>query len=720
MGALVWVGEDCLDLGYAPDVLRAVSEMARVAEEPSRWEYLASIPDNLEQDAGPQWRESVRREARLFLSLYDGQLSSNTTHLLRLLAGGGIKSLYGGWLAKGGFTGEKRDKIGRRNCYTEGKRTACAKPAKPVKTPKTGKPLGVVKKAGKQGLPAAKVAAAIIQLRDSGEATPEKILELMAHLTVDGLKEVQAALGLKAGGLKAERARKIAERALYLAKEKKQEPQEPSDAGAEPEPGSRTDEAAVEGTGGGVEEAAGGPGDQGGDQGGSDAGEPARQEAARRLPVTVDEANKRIDRYEKLFRSSGEHQLADWMGMLREHVNAVGTDETLKSLGEEVRGEGEKVQYGGVSEDIPAFARAYLDRHGITPITMGTLPDVAGPKLVASLAPSAEGIATRGEGGTVKPGDVHAALPTLKDKLEESQKLPGLEKSEDINKLMGKKVTGFSLEVMSKLNEVYGEGQWIVKSYGEEAYAGYGIFFPQRVTQINQDAKNTLWASGENLARYGFEHLREEGKVVGVKSRDGKEYKFSLEQDEAGRPSWTVDNSLYGDVRHWALEAAQAAPHEKETSFPEGSFMAQPAFPVVGISDAERAAGVTFKKGQEGRVHIATKDGKATIVPHSTWLKLEHLPVVFENEDTMAMAQAAVDAINALPESERKGQLYAPDVVKTATGYKVVEANPANEAGASGYLSDNPFVIDSYVSHITGREPAHVKFIRKLLSKRAK
>ena len=48
----------------------------------------------------------------------------------------------------------------------------------------------------------------------------------------------------------------------------------------------------------------------------------------------------------------------------------------------------------------------------------------------------------------------------------------------------------------------------------------------------------------------------------------------------------------------------------------------------------------------------------------------------------------------------------------------MIELNPANETGGSGYLTDNPMIIDSYVSHITGQEPQHVKMIKKLLASR--
>jgi hypothetical protein len=297
----------------------------------------------------------------------------------------------------------------------------------------------------------------------------------------------------------------------------------------------------------------------------------------------------------------------------------------------------------------------------------------------------------------------------------------------------GGKVSHFTPEVMKILDANYGEGQWIVRPYTDEAYGGYGIFFPERVKQIQKDAQATIFSSGEEMKKYGFSYLREKKskKIVGIKHKDGAKYRFDSD---------AYRNTIYGDVRQAADRAAHMASSEHGAdidqwspkaeegkagggtgeNFPTARFMVSPAFQVVGISNEERAQGITFKKGQEGRVHIHTRNGKAEIVPHSTWLKKESMPVVFENDDTRAMAQAAVDAINALPQSQRTGQLYAPDIIKTTEGYKVVEANPANEAGASGYLADNPFIIDAYASHVTGREPAHVQFIRKLLSKRAR
>lgn len=751
-------------------------------------------------------------------------------------------------------------------------------------------------------------------------------------------------------------ARKAAIRAarekLKAAKAEPRKP-EPKETGREPE---RRPEG--HGTrGGGIPQKdagdsgpmAGAPGQSGtsgADQGGDAGDKPAHSRPVDRVPASQQEVNKRLDRMANFFRSKGQHQVADWMGKIRDHVSKFGTDEALKALGAEVTGTGEKVQYAGAADasdyDHPSlgeFVEKYLDRNGISLIRAGEMdPD---KRVISTVSPhtgkkkDSVNFVPRGNDKDVVPID-----QTLKNKLHEAQHLPGLEKSEDLGKIMdgevGDKVSHFTPDVIDKLDKKYGKGGWIVKSYGAEAFAGYGIYFPQRVEQLKKDAQNTIWSSGEELAKHGFEHIRKEadggfakamngldglkldatkdenaerweqpeevrreynqkvlkaaskkgllvpadkfdritsGSNVGGQehdvyedSRNGRYYKLtkgghfgqnkdlpeyldrhmianelwpelgyefhgvtqdrhtgdpravvsmnridgnkpdqeaihqwfqergwvpygerseSPDGEDLGQWEWEdpktgtiikdanagnfketpdhklvpididilpgkdavrgkaeegpskvvgirhqngddyyfgthkYDSTIHGNVRDWGDKAARAANDEHNTSIPEGSFMAQPAFPVVGISEAERAKGVTWNN-KEGRVHIVTRNGKAEIVPHSTWLKGEPLPVVFESDDTNAMAKAAVDAINALPESERKGQLYAPDIVPTTDGYKVVEANPADETGASGYLQDNQFIMDSYVSHLTGREPAHVRFIRKLLSKKAK
>lgn len=463
------------------------------------------------------------------------------------------------------------------------------------------------------------------------------------------------------------------------------------------------------------------------DRGGKDGDQPAGKAAATRVPADrIDVADKqeviaKLDQHERTFREQGDHDMANLMAMMKDHVDKVGTEQALKELGEEAShergGKGEAVQYAGVV-DIGHFAEAYLDRNGIS-IAHDSKYDPS-KKVVSAVAPSsdAEGFKSRGQAR-----DVFPKLQGLKDKLEEAKHLPGLEKSEDLSVIMGGKrgegVSHLTPEVISNLNAKYGKDGWIVKSYGEEAFAGFGIYFPQRAAAIHEDANNTLWSAKQEIGKYGFDHLREgdnpEGKIIGIKHVGGDEYKFGTEK---------YNQVIGGDVRHWADKSAAVADHERGAALPKNEegklvkeFMAQPAFQVVGVSDADRASGKTWEGNREGRVHIFTKDGVAQAIPHSTWIKGDNLPVVFEDKDTRAMAKAAVDAINALPKSERQGQVYAPDIVRSKDGFKAVEANPSNEAGGSGYMQDNPFIIDAYVSHVTGREPAHVKFIRDVLTK---
>ena len=463
----------------------------------------------------------------------------------------------------------------------------------------------------------------------------------------------------------------------------------------------------------GVAQAAGRSGDQEADQKRSPDGQPAGDRAAQSVPAKLEHFNRQADRYVNFFRSKGQHEQAEWMERLKSHVNAVGTAEALEQLGSAPGGPKQDVQYEGVSE-LNDFAESYLARNGITAANWYEGDDyVKAPldpdqRFISSATPSYEG-RSRGKEGDFSPRDPQV----IKDKLIESKLLPGLEKTEDLNKLVGRNVTHIDAEAVKRLDEHFGKDNWVVKAYGDDAFAGHGIWFPQRVAAVQEAARRDLWDSGHHLSKYGFEHLREDGKVVGIKHNNGDEYRFGTDKYEK-----TID----GDARHWGDRAAKAAENERGAAMlsREGKadgkdYLAQPAFPVVGVTEEDRRNGVTIVKG-EIRTHVVTRDGKAELVKGTSWVKNEDMPIVFETKQTREMAQAALDAVNKLPASERQGQIYAPDVIIGKDGYKVVEVNPANHTGASGYLGDNPLIIDAYVSHLTGREPAHAKFIRKLLT----
>lgn len=548
--------------------------------------------------------------------------------------------------------------------------------------------------------------AVALKVANGESLAPAEIEQFSAHLsklTIAEIQTIQQALAAKAGGrLKADRIKRV----LDWAKGERDDGRG----------GSRRGTNGSSGSGGPVEGASSGPGTTGADQGGEDAGESPGEPAPDRVPAAIEKVNRDLDRFGKLFLSRGQHEVAGFLARLKDHINTVGVESALESLPQEGgSGDGEGAQYQTHSAGLkdvdtgetymPRFCAEYLARNGITPVYE---PDEDAGRNISSVA------ATEPHDPYID-GSFTPLDPSFKNKLEEAQHLPGLETSEDVAKINGGPVTHMTPEVIAKLDAKYGAGKWIVKAYGADAYAGYGIFFPQRSAQLHQDAKNAIWASGEHLARHGFSHLRDaDGTIVGIKHQGGTEYRF-------GTPDY--ESTIHGDVRRAADSAAAAAGSEKGAQLPGGGkeFMAQPAFEAVGVSDAERAAGVTIKYGSEGRTHIVTKGGTATLVPSSTWIKGENLPVVFESDDTRAMAQAALDAINRLPESERQGQIYAPDIIKAKDGFRVVEANPTTEqGGGSGYLEDNPFIIDSYVSHLVGREPAHVRFIRNVLTKKAK
>lgn len=572
------------------------------------------------------------------------------------------------------------------------------------------------------------------------EATADHLRELATHLpelTVKELRIARAKLGAK---FKDPRTRDRMVQALLAHVEGEQHklstqepaPQpelknakpEPAEQPKQPEPEPEPARAASDGAGsptvhggdakdgGPVASEVSRPGDATADQSGQTDSEPASSRVAQRVPAEHEEVTKRLDRLSNFMRYKNP-EVAHWLDLVRQHVDEHGVESALESLGNDKEEEAgtaknrDQTQYEGGWNSISDFANSYLNKHGISLVNTFAWDVEKGSPVVSSSSPSQGGMEPRDE------NDFTPKDPTLANKLDEAKNLPGLEASEDLNKVMGHKVTHLTPQVIDKLNEQYGHGKWIVKAYGDDAAAGYGIFFPQRAQQIRQDAQNTIWNAGSEIAQYGFKLARDKNnKVIGIEHQGGDLYKFD-------DPKY--QQRIFGDVRHWGDLAEQAAAHEQGAELPGGGheFMAQPAFNVVGVSEADRAAGKTIAPG-EGRVHVVTRNGKAEIVPHSTWIKGEHLPVVFENEETRAMAKAAHEAISKLPESERNGQIYAPDVVKTADGYKVVEANPANHTGSSGYLGDNPFIIDSYVSHMTGRSPAHVRFVRNLLSKRTK
>ena len=61
-------------------------------------------------------------------------------------------------------------------------------------------------------------------LKKAGNADPAKLADRLSHLTVKQLGELKSHLGIKASGVKAELARKIAERALAGGPAPKAEP----------------------------------------------------------------------------------------------------------------------------------------------------------------------------------------------------------------------------------------------------------------------------------------------------------------------------------------------------------------------------------------------------------------------------------------------------------------------------------------------------------------
>lgn len=170
-----------------------------------------------------------------------------------------IKRKHLDWFVKAGFTGQKEDKLGRKICYSDGKRVSCGKPPKTsnkpasAKDPKQEKPsynqkpqtenateqkpekLKHPKKKPQSVKPAASVKPTkptvenvksnIGKFLESGNVTPDSargVLLSILSLTVVQIGELKKQLGLKASGNKQQIADKLA--AQIIAKVTSEKP----------------------------------------------------------------------------------------------------------------------------------------------------------------------------------------------------------------------------------------------------------------------------------------------------------------------------------------------------------------------------------------------------------------------------------------------------------------------------------------------------------------
>lgn len=495
---------------------------------------------------------------------------------------------------------------------------------------------------------------------------------------------------------------------------------------------------------------------------------------------------KRLDNYKKYFHDKLKYkEAAEWVNQLQNHIGSVGP-EVIGQLLPEKKGKIKKVQYKGtgpfqepLSEDGKEDLRIlknYLNTTGITFLPMYARRRKDKPLIASAPIPSVIESKTK--------SDIVPIETTLWSKLEESQLIPGFESSQDIHELVGRFVTRMTPAVTSVLDETYGKDKWIIKNYGDESYATFGVLFPQRLREIKRKARQVIHEASDQLKNLGYSLYRDGGIITGVvNDKDGKSYLFDSEQfgklknkevkrlsnlliatapDENGaRLPRTTEDALqqeYGvtlvkDDDGWVIgansldfdgnyvEVGSEEWKKLEEWYDSGShhmlwraivvsqwgpeygsdlkYFVQPAAESSAVSESDRIKGLTWETGHEGRVHATTKDGKVSIVPYATLASRHDMfPAVFYNEDIKAMEKALQDTLEAFPYSERNGQTYGSDVMKTTDGWQVIETNPSVDTAQSMWLMVNPFVIDAYVASLTNRDPAHVKFIRDALKSR--
>lgn len=110
-----------------------------------------------------------------------------------------------------GFTGVKKDKIGRKTCWRDGKRVPCPKEEKPPKPPKAAK------------VNVEDLHNEISERLKTGNIDIKELAAKLKALTVKDINGLKAHLGVKASGKKDELVAKLAERAIDQAKTKKVE-----------------------------------------------------------------------------------------------------------------------------------------------------------------------------------------------------------------------------------------------------------------------------------------------------------------------------------------------------------------------------------------------------------------------------------------------------------------------------------------------------------------
>lgn len=150
-----------------------------------------------------------------------------------------------------------------------------------------------------------------------------------------------------------------------------------------------------------------------------------------------------------------------------------------------------------------------------------------------------------------------------------------------------------------------------------------------------------------------------------------------------------------------------------------------------GLAEAYSKSSPIFY-GNEVRVHAITDPatGDVTIVPFATFRKGERVelpdrvPVIFNDADIETAERAAKAALDALPVQERLGSMFGVDVIRTRDGWGVVELNPTvpgsaatlDEGGGSGYISDNIYAQDAFVSAMLGKPPLAAEMADALMN----
>lgn len=236
----------------------------------------------------------------------------------------------------------------------------------------------------------------------------------------------------------------------------------------------------------------------------------------------------------------------------------------------------------------------------------------------------------------------------ITDKLIEAKLAKHVEETYSLEELGVKTINPASVEVF---NSVFGEDNWIAKSFNVNALRSNDVFPALYLKDVFKDKPDVF--AGSDTSRMMIQKLMD----------------------------------LPDDVREV---------YKTTSTIVFGNELRVHVITDPNTGEAHVVPFATFRKADWGTPEIEDK-----------------FPILFHDSGTLDAERVALESIQSLPLLDRLGAMYGLDILKTKTGWGVAELNPTTPAyfaedgkgAASGYLITNPYAIDAVMSAMRGQAP---------------